>query len=102
MKNNLIHTDKQISIFQSWQRDWNKFVRDVLCAKLDKEQQDIIRSVQVNSMTAVARERFCRSVCLVMLYVFNAEVQFKRCNDRKHESCYDSTNRATSKKHYDP
>ncbi len=51
---NLSLADKEIALFQSWQKDWNKFVRDVLCAKLDKEQQDIIRSVQTNSMTAVA------------------------------------------------
>lgn len=46
--------DKHISVFKSWQADWNKFVRDVLKARLDKEQQDIITSVQFNPMTAVA------------------------------------------------
>lgn len=39
---------------QSWRNDWNRFVRDVLKARLDKEQQDIISSVQYNPMTAVA------------------------------------------------
>ena len=43
-----------ISLFKSWQEDWNLFVRDVLKARLDKEQQDIISSVQNNKMTAVA------------------------------------------------
>lgn len=45
---------KNIQIFKSWQEDWNRFVRDVLKARLDQEQQDIISSVQFNPMTAVA------------------------------------------------
>lgn len=43
-----------IQRFREWQKDWNKFVRDVLRARLDKEQQDIITSVQFNPLTAVA------------------------------------------------
>ncbi len=39
---------------QLWRKDWNAFCRDVLKARLDKEQQDIIDSVQHNPMTAVA------------------------------------------------
>lgn len=39
---------------KSWREDWNRFVRDVLKARLDQEQQDIISSVQFNPMTAVA------------------------------------------------
>jgi hypothetical protein len=46
--------EKHILVFRSWQSDWNKFVRDVLRARLDPEQQDIITSVQFNPMTAVA------------------------------------------------
>ena len=38
----------------AWRADWNKFVRDVLKARLDSEQQAIISSVQHNKMTAVA------------------------------------------------
>lgn len=49
-----MNNDKHISIFKLWQQDWNLFVRDVLKARLDKEQQDIISSVQFNKMTAVA------------------------------------------------
>lgn len=37
-----------------WRKDWNRFVRDVLGARLDKEQQAIIESVQFNPMTSVA------------------------------------------------
>jgi hypothetical protein len=46
--------DIYISKFKSWQSDWNKFVRDVLKARLDAEQQNVIASVQCNRMTAVA------------------------------------------------
>ena len=45
---------RHIAIFKAWQADWNKFIRDVLKVRLDKEQQDIITSVQHNPMTAVA------------------------------------------------
>ena len=37
-----------------WSKDWNKFCRDVLGARLDKEQRAIIDSVQYNPLTAVA------------------------------------------------
>lgn len=40
--------------FNDWRADWNLFVRDVLHARLDKEQQAIITSIQHNKMTAVA------------------------------------------------
>lgn len=43
-----------ISVFKAWQNDWNLFVKDVLKARLDEEQQAIITSVQNNPMTAVA------------------------------------------------
>lgn len=45
---------KHISVFKSWQADWNLFVRDVLKARLDQEQKDIITSVQHKPLTAVA------------------------------------------------
>ena len=37
-----------------WAKDWNRFVRDALGARLDKEQQAIIESVQHNRLTSVA------------------------------------------------
>lgn len=46
--------DQHISLYRSWQSDWNKFAREVLKARLDREQQDILSSVQLNPMTAVA------------------------------------------------
>ena len=37
-----------------WREDWNRFAKDVLKARLDNEQQEILHSVQVNPRTAVA------------------------------------------------
>lgn len=67
--------EKHISLFKSWQTDWNKFVRDVLKARLDFEQQAIIESVQHNPMTAVASGTArgkdfvaaCASLCFMYL-----------------------------------
>lgn len=47
-------SDKATLYMQAWRDDWCKFCSDVLKARLDKEQQDIIHSVQYNRMTAVA------------------------------------------------
>lgn len=38
---------------EDWREDWNLFVREALGAKLDKEQQRIITSVQLNPRTSV-------------------------------------------------
>jgi hypothetical protein len=67
--------EKYISKFKSWQEDWNRFVRDVLKARLDHEQQAIISSVQSNPMTAVASGTArgkdfvaaCASLCFLYL-----------------------------------
>lgn len=58
-----------------WAEDWNRFVRDVLGARLDREQQAIIESVQVNPLTAVASGTArgkdfvaaCASLCFMYL-----------------------------------
>ena len=46
--------EKWLKYMISWRAAWNKFVRDVLCARLDREQQDIVSSVQYNTRTAVS------------------------------------------------
>lgn len=65
-----------------WRQDWNKFCYDVLKARLDKEQQAIIDSVQHNPMTAVAsgtargKDFVSACACLCFLYLtpkFNKE-----------------------------
>lgn len=38
----------------SWRADWNRFVRDALGVTLDREQQEILSSVQFNPRTSVA------------------------------------------------
>lgn len=74
--------DKHISVFNSWRADWNKFVRDVLHANLDREQQAVIESVQVNPRTAVASGTSrgkdyvaaCAALCFMYLTpVFNSK-----------------------------
>lgn len=70
-----ISDGKALRKIKSWTEDWNRFVRDALKARLDKEQQDIISSVQYNSMTAVASGTArgkdfvaaCASLCFMYL-----------------------------------
>lgn len=58
-------------IIAYWSNDWNKFVRDALCARLDRDQQAIIESVQHNPMTAVASGLLVEKILLlpVLRYV---------------------------------
>ena len=46
--------EKWIKYMIRWRKDWCCFAREVLGAKLDSEQEDILHSVQVNPLTAVA------------------------------------------------
>ncbi len=46
--------DKARKLIDSWRNDWNKFVREALKMKLDKEQQAIVEAVQHNKMVTVA------------------------------------------------
>lgn len=67
--------DKAKSKMRAWREDWNRFVRDVLRARLDREQQAIIESVQHNPRTAVASGTArgkdfvaaCASLCFMYL-----------------------------------
>ncbi len=67
--------EKKLAYFRLWKSDWNMFVRDVLKARLDKEQQEIITSVQFNKLTAVASGTArgkdfvaaCASMCFMYL-----------------------------------
>lgn len=43
-----------IDLMNSWRADWNKFVREALGVTLDREQQEILSSVQFNRRTSVA------------------------------------------------
>lgn len=66
--------NKQQKYITAWRKDWNKFVRDVLKTRLDKEQQAIIDSVQYNKMTAVAsgtaRGKDFVAACAAMCFMY--------------------------------
>lgn len=67
-------SDKAALYMQAWRDDWCKFCSDVLKARLDKEQQDIIHSVQFNKMTAVASgtargKDFC-AACAAVCFMY--------------------------------
>lgn len=54
--------------------DWNKFARDVLGVSLDKEQQEILSSVQYNARTSVvsgtARGKDFVAACAAMCFMY--------------------------------
>lgn len=45
--------DKNYAEFEKYQQDWNRFARDMLRCKLDKDQRAILDSVQMNRRTIV-------------------------------------------------
>lgn len=53
-KQDTILRQRGIDLMNSWRKDWNKFIREVLGANLDKDQQAIVTSVQHNPRTSVA------------------------------------------------
>lgn len=67
--------ERLVQRYAEWRKDWNLFVREVLKAQLDKEQQSIIESVQHNKMTAVAsgtargKDFVTACACLCFMYL---------------------------------
>ena len=57
-----------------WRNDWNLFVRDALGVTLDKEQQEILTSVQFNPLTSVAsgtaRGKDFVAACAAMCFMY--------------------------------
>ena len=53
-RQNDIVRKRGVELLNSWRADWNRFVRDALGVTLDREQQDILASVQFNPRTSVA------------------------------------------------
>jgi hypothetical protein len=47
-------SDSHIKVFKAWQKDWNKFAREVFHVNLDCEQQAILSAVQYEKMVSVA------------------------------------------------
>ena len=66
--------EKEKNYLMSWREDWNRFCRDALKVRLDREQQAIISSVQHNKMTAVAsgtaRGKDFVSACAAMCFMY--------------------------------
>lgn len=54
IQNDDIIRAKMMQLMLEWRKDWNRFVRDALGVTLDREQQDILSSVQFNPRTSVA------------------------------------------------
>lgn len=67
-------SDKERRYMELWRADWNRFAYDVLKARLDKEQQDILSSVQYNPMTAVvsgvSRGKDFLSACACVCFMY--------------------------------
>ncbi len=66
--------EKGIKYMEIWRNDWNRFVYDVLKARLDKEQQNIISAVQYNPLVAVssgtARGKDYVAACAAMCFLY--------------------------------
>jgi hypothetical protein len=66
---------KGVQLIDGWRKDWNAFARDALGVRLDREQQEILSSVQFNSRTSVASGTArgkdyvaaCSAVCFMYL-----------------------------------
>ena len=63
-----------IGLIDSWRADWNKFVREAFGVYLDKEQQEILSSVQHNRRTSVAsgtaRGKDFVAACAAMSFLY--------------------------------
>lgn len=73
-RNNDIQRQKAIRLIDSWRNDWNRFVRDALGVNLDREQQEILSSVQYNARTSVAsgtaRGKDFVAACAAMSFLY--------------------------------
>jgi hypothetical protein len=66
--------NKGLELMNLWRKDWNLFVRDALGVTLDKEQQEILTSVQFNPLTSVAsgtaRGKDFVAACAAMCFMY--------------------------------
>lgn len=75
MQMNEKENQKGLRLLNEWRQDWVKFVFDVLKGRPDKEQQQILYSVQHNPMTAVAsgtargKDWISACACLCFMYL---------------------------------
>ena len=77
---------KGLELMNLWRADWNRFVREALGVTLDKEQQEILSSVQYNRRTSVASGTArgkdfvaaCAAICFLYLTPRWRKEQFGR------------------------
>jgi hypothetical protein len=66
--------ERDVDVFLRWKNDWNLFAYDVLKARLDKEQQDVLSSFQFNPRTAVAsgtsRGKDYAAACCALCFLY--------------------------------
>jgi hypothetical protein len=67
-------TPEEVALVEGWQADWNKFIRDCLGARLDREQRRIVDSVNHNRKTSVrsgnARGKDYTAACISLTFAF--------------------------------
>ena len=70
----MTNNEKAIKYMKEWRADWCKFCRDVFKVRLDREQEEILHSVQVNKMTTVAsgtaRGKDFVTACAVLSFLY--------------------------------
>lgn len=63
-----------LSLMAEWRKDWVRFAQEALGVTLDREQQDILRSVQFNRRTSVAsgtaRGKDFVAACAAMCFLY--------------------------------
>ncbi len=68
------NVEKGIRYMEIWRNDWNRFAYDVLKARLDNEQQEILSAVQYNPLVAVAsgtsRGKDYVAACAAMCFLY--------------------------------
>lgn len=72
-KNNIIK-QRGIDLMNAWRADWVRFAQEALGVTLDREQQEILRSVQYNRRTSVAsgtaRGKDFVAACAAMCFMY--------------------------------
>ena len=61
-------------LFETWRKDWNKFIKEALGVNLDREQQEIVTSVQNNKLVSVrsgtARGKDFVAACIAVCFLY--------------------------------
>lgn len=65
---------KAALLFESWRKDWNKFIREALGITLDAEQQKIVTAVQKHKLVSVrsgtARGKDFVAACIAICFLY--------------------------------